>query len=119
MTVPGCRTVCPPRSVRFTYSGGDCSVPGLGAPASPNCSEKRVVRHTTRTGPRSGNPDRPPARAERRAATRSNPRAVHAFGVAAADAIVGAGRAVPSASSLGEMRRYFFSASTYPNQTVN
>ena len=61
MTVPGCLTTCPARSVRLTYSGGDCSVPGLGAPtASPNDSEKRDAR--ARTARDAGRPDEDPRR---------------------------------------------------------
>ena len=61
MTVPGCLTTCPARSVRLTYSGGDCSVPGLGAPtASPNDSEKRDAR--ARTASDAGRPDEDPRR---------------------------------------------------------
>ena len=61
MTVPGCLTTCPARSVRLTYSGGDCSIPGLGAPtASPNDSEKRDAR--ARTASDAGRPDEDPPR---------------------------------------------------------
>jgi hypothetical protein len=107
--VPGCLTVCPSRTVRLTYRGGDCTMlPGLGAPASPSCSENREPRHTVfegRTVPsRSRFRYRPRVRAFRaprrlrvpRASEKtrpSPPNATPRLGVATGDAIADAVRA--------------------------